>query len=281
MHFEKIIIIGSGKIASYCSNFLFEANIYHEVIETNDSLLSTLKYDCSRKNIKVSFLRDYVDIDDAILSNSKVNTLVISANNTHIFKKSLLTDITIINFHYGLLPKYRGMNIPSWVIFNEEKYYGGTWHLVNSKIDDGQVILQKKRPLTTKDTALTVTKNTISLGEDMFKEFILNFIEAPEQFIYKQKKFYITDRLYLKNQLPLNGVLSLELPVKKILNALKAFDYGPIEYIPKLKIELEGVLYKIKSYSFCKSGINKSPLPYSQNEYIFEKEGYTIHLFLE
>lgn len=105
MHFEKIIIIGSGKIASYCSNFLFEANIYHEVIETNDSLLSTLKYDCSRKNIKVSFLRDYVDIDDAILSNSKVNTLVISANNTHIFKKSLLTDITIINFHYGLLPK--------------------------------------------------------------------------------------------------------------------------------------------------------------------------------
>ena len=64
---------------------------------------------------------------------NKGEVLIISANNEYIFPAELvkLENVTIINFHYSLLPLYRGVNIPTWVIYNEEKYTGVTWHLCN------------------------------------------------------------------------------------------------------------------------------------------------------
>ena len=50
----------------------------------------------------------------------------------------------IINIHPSLLPKYKGLNTHQRVIENKEKYSGCTVHFVNSKLDAGKIILQKK-----------------------------------------------------------------------------------------------------------------------------------------
>ena len=50
----------------------------------------------------------------------------------------------IINIHPSLLPKYKGLNTHKRVIENNEKFSGCTVHYVNSNLDSGKIILQKK-----------------------------------------------------------------------------------------------------------------------------------------
>ena len=50
----------------------------------------------------------------------------------------------ILNIHPSLLPKYKGLNTHKRALKNKEKYSGCTVHLVNSKLDAGKIILQKR-----------------------------------------------------------------------------------------------------------------------------------------
>ena len=69
----------------------------------------------------------------------------------------------IINIHPSLLPKYKGLNTHLKAIKNKDKYSGCTVHLVNSKLDSGRIILQKKIKIKKKETPK-------SLGKGVLKE---------------------------------------------------------------------------------------------------------------
>ena len=53
----------------------------------------------------------------------------------------------ILNIHPSLLPKYKGLSTHKKVLLNNEKYSGCTVHYVNSRLDSGKIILQKKLKL--------------------------------------------------------------------------------------------------------------------------------------
>ncbi len=67
----------------------------------------------------------------------------------------------ILNIHPSLLPKYKGLNTHNRVIKNQEKYSGCTVHLVNSKLDSGKIILQKKVKLSKKETPSSLQKKIL------------------------------------------------------------------------------------------------------------------------
>tara|TARA_A100000171_G_C2138327_1_gene152348 strand:- start:1859 stop:2740 length:882 start_codon:yes stop_codon:yes gene_type:complete len=52
-----------------------------------------------------------------------------------------------INFHFGLLPKYRGIDPVFWQIKNQEKSGGITVHLMTEEVDSGPVIYQEQTML--------------------------------------------------------------------------------------------------------------------------------------
>ena len=58
----------------------------------------------------------------------------------------------ILNIHPSLLPKYKGLNTHERVIRNNEKVSGCTIHYVNSNLDSGKIILQKKVKVNINDT---------------------------------------------------------------------------------------------------------------------------------
>ena len=64
----------------------------------------------------------------------------------------------ILNIHPSLLPKYKGLNTHARAIKNKDKYSGCTVHLVNSKLDSGKIILQKKIKIFKKDTVYKLKK---------------------------------------------------------------------------------------------------------------------------
>ena len=67
----------------------------------------------------------------------------------------------ILNIHPSLLPKYKGLKTHERVIKNKEKYSGCTVHLVNSKLDAGKIILQKKVKLSKKETPSSLQKKIL------------------------------------------------------------------------------------------------------------------------
>jgi len=67
----------------------------------------------------------------------------------------------IINIHPSLLPKYKGLNTHQRVIDNKEKFSGCTVHYVNSKLDSGKIILQKKIRILKTDTSNKLAKRVL------------------------------------------------------------------------------------------------------------------------
>ena len=68
----------------------------------------------------------------------------------------------ILNIHPSLLPKYKGLKTHERVIKNMEKYSGCTVHLVNSRLDSGKIVLQKKIKLSKKETPLSLQKKILN-----------------------------------------------------------------------------------------------------------------------
>ena len=79
----------------------------------------------------------------------------------------------ILNIHPSLLPKYRGLHTHERVIINKEKYSGCTVHFVNSKLDSGKIILQKKVKILKKDTPKTLAKKILIQEHKLYQKAIL------------------------------------------------------------------------------------------------------------
>jgi len=68
---------------------------------------------------------------------------------TNILRESVfkLPRLGSINLHQGLAPYYRGCPAIFWELYNGEREIGITVHFVESKVDTGDIILQRTVPL--------------------------------------------------------------------------------------------------------------------------------------
>ena len=78
----------------------------------------------------------------------------------------------IINIHPSLLPKYKGLNTHERVIKNKEKFTGCTVHFVNSKLDSGKIILQKKVKINKNDTPNSLAKKILKQEHILYPKAI-------------------------------------------------------------------------------------------------------------
>ena len=78
----------------------------------------------------------------------------------------------ILNIHPSLLPKYKGLNTHQRVIRNKEKFSGCTVHFVNSKLDSGKIIIQKKVKIKKKDTVSSLAKRILKQEHSLYPKAI-------------------------------------------------------------------------------------------------------------
>ena len=79
----------------------------------------------------------------------------------------------ILNIHPSLLPKYKGLNTHEKAIRNEDEYSGCTVHFVNSKLDSGKIIIQKKVKIKKNDTAKSLAKKILVQEHKLYPRAIL------------------------------------------------------------------------------------------------------------
>lgn len=138
------------------------------------------------KSVEIFFSKKY---------NEKLTKKIINWKGDYIFSfRSLLilpysiiknAKIAAINFHPGP-PKYRGVGCLNYALYNEEKYYGVTAHLMKKKIDFGQIIKTNKFkiPLSNLDKILDLTHKKLY---NLANQIILKII-SDKKFIHKSIK---------------------------------------------------------------------------------------------
>ena len=79
----------------------------------------------------------------------------------------------ILNIHTSLLPKYKGLNTHQRALNNKEKYSGCTVHFVNSRIDSGKIILQKRVKIKKNETKNSLAKKILIQEHKLYPKAIL------------------------------------------------------------------------------------------------------------
>jgi|TARA_Y100000310_G_scaffold334761_1_gene415245 methionyl-tRNA formyltransferase len=106
----------------------------------------------------------------------------------YILKKKLINNckIAAINFHPGT-PKYRGIGCVNFALYNDEKFYGCTAHIVNQKIDNGKILDVRKFQLKKKDTVESCLEKTYKI---MFNQAfqIINLLITKDENLTKLLK---------------------------------------------------------------------------------------------
>ena len=116
-------------------------------------------------------------IENLILSLLKEHEIkmICLAGFMKILSKNFITKFggRILNIHPSLLPKYKGLNTHQRVLNNNEKYSGCTVHFVNSKLDSGKIILQKKVKISKDETKDSLTKKVLVQEHKLYPKAIL------------------------------------------------------------------------------------------------------------
>ncbi len=101
--------------------------------------------------------------------------LICLAGFMKILSKNFITNFNgkILNIHPSLLPKYKGLDTHKRVIDNKEKYSGCTVHFVNSKLDSGKIIIQKKIKISKNETAQSLAKKILIYEHKIYPKAIL------------------------------------------------------------------------------------------------------------
>ena len=125
-------------------------------------------------NIPFSIVND-INEDEIV---EKLETLdldiIISFSAPVVFKDRLLnaSKLGCINLHCSYLPSYAGLFPSFWVLFKNEKFTGCTIHRMDSKIDNGDILMQEKVEIRNDDTIFSLLNKTKSIGGDLMVRVI-------------------------------------------------------------------------------------------------------------
>ena len=174
-----VFISGTGSNLKSLIKFskLKKSPISINLIISNNPKSKGLKYANIFKIKKKIFSLKKITDEKKILFDfikEKINLIFLS-EFMKILSKTFIKNFKgkILNIHPSLLPKFKGLNTHERAINKKEKYSGCTVHFVNTKLDSGKIILQKKVKIKKDDTPKTLAKKILSQEHRLYPKAIL------------------------------------------------------------------------------------------------------------
>ena len=148
-----------------------------DLVISNNKYAKGLKHASQNKiEIKI-FSFSSIDVGEKkslkILLKKKIR-LICLAGFVKVLSKNFIKKFSgkIINIHPSLLPKFKGLNTHKRALKNKENFSGCTVHYVNSKLDSGKIILQKKVKIKTNDTVYSLQKKILKEEHKIYPKAI-------------------------------------------------------------------------------------------------------------
>ena len=137
-----------------------------------------------------------------------------------------LPSLGCINVHGSLLPKYRGAGPIQWAIINGETESGITTMQMDEGMDTGAMLLQEAIPITSDDTAGSLSERLAQLGGRLLVETIAR-LKAGTLVPRPQDASQATMAPLLKKE---DGVIDWTLPAAVLANRVRGLSPWPGAY---------------------------------------------------
>tara|TARA_Y100000590_G_scaffold422493_1_gene527291 strand:+ start:1394 stop:1981 length:588 start_codon:yes stop_codon:yes gene_type:complete len=181
----KVSVFISGRGSNFKSLIDFskkkKSKINIDLVVTNNKNAKGLYF--AKKNKIKYIVVDYKNIkkaEDKILLNLKKKNIdfICLAGFMKILSKRIINKYKnkILNIHPSLLPKYKGLNTHKRAIMNKEKFTGCTVHIVNSKLDSGKIILQRKIRISKNEDEKSLSKRLLKVENLLYPKAVKKFI---------------------------------------------------------------------------------------------------------
>ena len=171
------------------------------------------------KTILISSAKDKVNI-------SKKFDYLISFRNLCLFNKKTLENCQkiAINFHPGP-PNYRGIGCLNYAMYNEEKEYGVTAHIIDKKVDSGKILSVKKFKICKNETieSLLVKSHNIQFkqAKEILERLLSNKFNKISE-IKKYNNYKWSKRLYTRKDLLNLYEIKMKFNEKKINKIIRS-----------------------------------------------------------
>jgi methionyl-tRNA formyltransferase len=127
------------------------------------------------------------------------------------------------NVHPGPLPRYAGLNSPSWAIAEGEERHAVTVHRMTATVDTGEIAYESWFDIGPADTGLRVATRCAREGvallkrliEDAAGEGVPALAQAPD------------GRRWYGREVPHEGVLPWDAGARRVVDLVRAADYAP------------------------------------------------------
>ena len=174
-----VFISGTGSNLNSLIKFskLKKSPISIKIIISNNRKAKGLQYANIYKIKKKVFDFKNTLSEKKVINELKKNDihLICLAGFMKILSKSFIKNFKgkILNIHPSLLPKYKGLYTHERAIRNKDKYSGCSVHFVNSRLDSGKIISQKKVRINKFDTPKTLAKKILTKEHKLYPVAII------------------------------------------------------------------------------------------------------------
>ena len=176
MHPKKLVFLGSKPVGYHCFSHLLakreEMNIEIIALLTNARKEFGNSHDLGAlaESYDIPIIGEINEIPDCDIIYSVQYHKILSA--THISKAKQAA----VNLHMAPLPEYRGSNQFSYAIIDNKKEFGTTIHLIDTGIDHGDILFQKRFPIPGDCKVNTLYDLTFNASLELFRDTLSDVV---------------------------------------------------------------------------------------------------------
>jgi methionyl-tRNA formyltransferase len=169
------------------------------------------------------------DADFAEVVRSEKVDLLLNVHSLFVIREEIVAAPRYgsYNLHPGPLPRYAGLNAPSWAIYRGERGHGVTLHRMLAGIDTGSIAYQAHFDIGDNDTGFSVSAKCIKFGMELIKNLLDAAAMGPDQIPVIEQDFAL--REYFGRGTPEEGWLNWSRPAREVFNFVRAADYSPFQ----------------------------------------------------
>jgi methionyl-tRNA formyltransferase len=133
--------------------------------------------------------------------------------------------IGAFNLHPAPLPRYAGLNAPSWAIYRGERRHGVTLHWMVPDVDAGPIAYLQEVKIEESDTGLSLALRCVRGGIPLIRRLLDVAAAAPDAIPRVHQD--LSQRQYFGAGAPDAGWLDWNRRAREVVNHVRAADYRP------------------------------------------------------
>ena len=228
MNKKKIILIGNIKNTFSLLKVIFKySNNFDLFVITNKNKKKSdyfnLEPFCKKNKIPIYFTKDINNLQTFNIIKKFIPDYIFCFGWSQILKKELLNIVKdfSLGYHPAKLPQNRGKHPLIWAIVLGLKETASTFFKLDKKVDNGDIINQKKIKISSKDNALSLYKKMEKISCKQLNDILKRIISSK----VKRIKIKTNNSNIWRKRNFKDGVINWRMSSLNILNLVKGLYY--------------------------------------------------------